>query len=39
VHVGHQFWLRLGLDEVLEQHGFAEATRQLACAMTLNCRF
>ena len=36
VHVGHQFWLRLGLDEILEQHGFAEATRQLACAMTLN---
>jgi hypothetical protein len=21
VHVGHQFWLRLGLDEILKQHG------------------
>jgi len=36
VHVGHQFWLRLGLDEILEQHGLAETTRQLACAMILN---
>jgi transposase len=36
VHVGHQFWLRLGLDEILKENGLAETTRQLACAMTLN---
>jgi transposase len=36
VHVGHQFWLRLGLDEILEAHGVAKTTRQLACAMVLN---
>jgi hypothetical protein len=35
-HIGHQFWLRLGLDEILKQHGLAKMTRQLACAMTLN---
>jgi transposase len=36
VHVGHQFWLRLGLDGILEQHGLAKTTRLLACTMTLN---
>jgi transposase len=36
VHVGYQFWRRLGLDEILEQQGLSERTRQLACAMTLN---
>ena len=36
VHAGYQFWRRLGLDEILEQQGLSERTRQLACAMTLN---
>jgi transposase len=36
VHVGHQFWLRLDLDQILEAHGLVKSTRQLACAMTLN---
>src|SRR5450432_1790910 len=36
VHVGYQFWLRLGLDGILTQAGLSERTRQLTCAMTLN---
>jgi transposase len=36
VHVGYQFWERIGLDEILEQQGLPERVRQLACAMTLN---
>jgi transposase len=36
VHVGYQFWLRLGLDGILAQAGLNERTRQLTCAMTLN---
>jgi transposase len=36
VHVGYQFWLRLGLDSILAQAGLNERTRQLTCAMTLN---
>ena len=36
VHVGHQFWLRLGLDPILRDCGLSEATCRLACAMTLN---
>jgi transposase len=36
VHVGYQFWLRLGLDAILAQAGLNERTRQLTCAMTLN---
>jgi transposase len=36
VHVGHQFWQRIGLDEILEQQKLSERVRQLACAMTLN---
>ena len=36
VHVGYQFWRRLGLTEILEQQGLSERVRQLACAMTLN---
>ncbi|HSK31336.1 MAG TPA: IS1634 family transposase [Candidatus Limnocylindria bacterium] len=36
VHAGYQFWLRLGLDEILAQAGLGERVRQLACAMTLN---
>ena len=36
VHVGYQFWLRLGLDGILAQAGLGERARQLTCAMTLN---
>ena len=36
VHVGYQFWRRLGLDGILAQAGLGERVRQLACAMTLN---
>ena len=36
VHVGYQFWRRLGLDGILAQAGLSERVRQLACAMTLN---
>ena len=36
VHIGYQFWLRLGLDGILAQAGLNERTRQLTCAMTLN---
>jgi transposase len=36
VHVGYQFWLRLGLDDILAQAGFSERVRQLTCVMTLN---
>jgi|AmaraimetFIIA100_FD_contig_51_3873262_length_2312_multi_11_in_0_out_0_1 transposase len=36
VHVGYQFWNRLGLGEILSVVGLASGTRQLACAMILN---
>lgn len=36
VHVGYQFWLRLGLDGILAQAGLSERVRQLTCVMTLN---
>jgi transposase len=36
VHVGYQFWLRLGLDDVLRDCGLPETVRRLACVMTLN---
>jgi transposase len=36
VHVGHQFWQRLGLDSILEKLGLTQTVAQLACAMTLN---
>jgi transposase len=36
VHAGYQFWLRLGLNEILAQAGLSERVRQLTCAMTLN---
>jgi transposase len=36
VHVGYQFWLRLGLDGILAQAGLGERAQQLTCAMTLN---
>jgi len=36
VHVGHEFWKRLGLDEILEGVGLSKRRRELACAMALN---
>jgi transposase len=36
VHVGHQIWDRLGLDEILKQAGLVEAACTLSEIMTLN---
>jgi len=36
VHVAHQFWQRLELDETLAAIGLDERTRTLTCSMTLN---
>lgn len=36
VHVGHQVWLRLGIDEALAQVGFSEQACRLSELMTLN---
>ncbi len=36
VHVGFQFWKRLGLDAILRRLGFSTKAIQLTCAMTLN---
>jgi len=36
VHVGHQIWNRLGLDEILKQAGLIEAACTLSEIMTLN---
>ncbi len=36
VHVGYQFWLRLGMDPILEQVGLKARTRTLTCGMVLN---
>lgn len=36
VHVGHQFWRRLGLDAILESAGLSARARTITCAMVLN---
>jgi transposase len=36
VHVGYQFWQRLGLDQILRACGLSEVACRLACVMTLN---
>ena len=36
VHVGYQFWQRLGLDQILRDCGLSAAMGRLACVMTLN---
>jgi hypothetical protein len=36
VHVGFQFWKRLGFDAILKQRGFSIKAIQLTCAMTMN---
>ena len=35
VHVGFEFWKRLGLDKILSDIGMSERARTLTCAMTL----
>lgn len=36
VHVGYQFWRRLGLDEILADVGLTARARVITCAMVLN---
>ena len=36
IHVGHEFWKRLGLDDILKSIGFSPWLVKLTCAMTLN---
>src|SRR5262249_13265803 len=36
VHVGYEFWKRVGLEDILKAQGLPDRTRQLACVMTLN---
>jgi transposase len=36
VHVGYQFWQRLGLEEILRGLSFSQRAIQLTCVMTLN---
>lgn len=36
VHVGYQFWLRLGMDAILQQVGMEARARTLTCVMVLN---
>jgi len=36
VHVGYQFWKRLGLGEIVKDAGLTERACTLTCAMTLN---
>jgi transposase len=36
VHVGHEYWRRLRLDEILGGTGLSPRAVKLACAMTLN---
>ena len=36
VHVGYQFWKRLGLEEILRSVGLSSRAIELSCAMTLN---
>jgi transposase len=36
VHVGYQFWKRLGLDDILSEVGLPARARALTCVMTMN---
>jgi transposase len=36
IHVGYQFWLRLGLQEILRNVDLDEKTVRLTCAMVMN---
>ena len=36
VHVGYEFWKRLGLEEILQEQGLSKRTRLLSCCIVLN---
>lgn len=36
VHVGHQFWLRLGMDNIFREAGFSEKATKLTEVMVMN---
>lgn len=36
VHVGYQYWKKLGLDEILARIGLSERCQKLTCAMSMN---
>ena len=36
IHVGQEFWKRLGLDDILKSLGFSPWLVKLTCMMTLN---
>jgi len=36
LHVGREYWKRLGLDDILKSLGFSPSLVNLTCAMTLN---
>jgi transposase len=36
IHVGREFWMRLGLDDIFTSLGFTPGLVSLICAMTLN---
>lgn len=36
VHVGYQYWKKLGLDEILSQIGLSKRSCELSCVMTMN---
>lgn len=36
VHVGYQFWKKLGIDNILGEAGLSTKARILTCAMTMN---
>ena len=36
IHVGHEFWKRLGLDDILKSLGFSAWLVKVTCMMTLN---
>lgn len=36
VFVGHQFWLRLGLEQILAECGIDKRSRLVSCAMVMN---
>ena len=39
VHVGYQYWKKLGLDEILADSGLDKRARDLTCLMTMNKLF
>jgi transposase len=39
VHVGYQYWKKLGLDEIMADSGLDKRARDLTCLMTMNRLF